>query len=358
MEKTPKQPEFNEDSSLPDTGDSLEYGDNTITPSVTTDTPSSTGQPGSTISPKQPDNLSTVNNVVIEPGDKSDKSTPPGRLRRLKEHFNIYLLVFVLLVIIAVVATTIIYINSNKANTSAVNATIDQQNLPAETLQELAANGVQVGDPKQVLNIQSNAVFAGTVLVKGELQIAGGLKIGSGSLTLPEVTVGGTANINQLQTQTLDVSGNTRLNSLSVNNGLSVNGNGTFNGGVTTPQLSVGRLQLNGDLSITRHLIAGGATPGRSNGGLGNGGTSSVSGSDTAGSISINTGGGATAGCMVTVNFANAYGSTPHVIITPVGSGAAGLSYYINRSANNFSVCTTTAPPSNSSFGFDYHVFE
>lgn len=297
--------------------------------------------------------------VATESGSKkSSEPMKPGRLRRLKDHFNIYLLIFLLLVVGAA-ATTIVYYIKHRQATPVSDIAIKQQNLPAETLQELAANGVQVGDPKQVLNVQSNAVFAGTVLVKGELQIASGLKIGSGSLTLPEVSVGGTASINQLQAQSLSVSGDGRVNSLSVSNNLNVNGNGSFNGGLTTPQLSVGRLQLNGDLSVSRHLVAGGANPGRSNGAaLGSGGTSSVSGSDIAGSISINTGGGAAAGCMVTVNFTTTYASTPHVVITPVGSGAAGIGYYINRSANNFSVCAASPPPSNSSFGFDYHVFE
>lgn len=282
----------------------------------------------------------------------------PGRLRRLWEHFNIYLLLFILIIVIAAIVTVVTYIR-NKSDSSAANGALTQQNLPADTLQELASNGVQVGDPKQVLNIQSNSVFAGAVLVKGELQVAGGLRIGSGSLSLPEVNVGGTAVVNDLQSQTLDVAGNTSINDLSVRRNVSVNGNGTFNGGLTTSSLSVGRLQLNGDLVISRHLVAGGATPGRNNGGaLGGGGTSSVGGSDTAGSISINTGGSPAAGCFITVNFTTAYNGTPHVIVTPVGSAAAGLNYYINRSNSNFSVCSTNSAPANSSFGFDYHVFE
>lgn len=289
-----------------------------------------------------------------------DQPTPKHRssLRRLWEHFNLYLLLFLLIFVVAGAVTVVTYLRNKSANTSSTGA-LTQQDLPAATLQDLASSGVQVGDPKQVLNIQSNSVFAGAVLVKGELQVAGGLRIGSGSLSLPEVNVGGNAVINNLQSQTLDVSGNTNINDLSVRRNVSVNGNGTFNGGLTTPSLSVGRLQLNGDLSISRHLTTGGATPGRNNGSaLGSGGTSSVGGTDTAGSISVNIGGSPVAGCFITVNFTAAYSTTPHVIITPVGSAAAALNYYINRSGANFSVCSTNAAAANTTFGFDYHVFE
>jgi hypothetical protein len=91
---------------------------------------------------------------------------------------------------------------------------------------------------------------------------------------------------------------------------------------------------------------------------VGSGGTASLGGSDTAGSITINTGGGTGAGCFATVNFVRKFNSTPHVIVTPVGSGAAGLGYYITRSTSDFSVCTTTPAPSGQTFGFDYFVVD
>ncbi len=292
--------------------------------------------------------------------DAAAAKTPKGAniIVRFWRHFNIYLLLFVLLAIIATVGVAVLYFKDRGAKVAGPG-TISQQNLPAETLQELASNGVQVGDPKQVLNVQSNSVFAGAVLVKGELQVAGGLKIGSGSLLIPEVNVGGSAVINQLQAQSLGVAGQGQINELAVLRNLNVNGSGTFNGGVTTPTLTVGKLQLNGDLSINRHLVAGGATPNRSNGNaLGSGGTSSLSGSDTAGSISINTGSAPAAGCFLTATFTGSFTSSPHIVITPVGSAAASLDYYINRSTTSFSVCTTTPAPANSAFGFDYHVFD
>ncbi len=303
-------------------------------------------------------NLSSVVTSDSTKPAAAKENSGPGVFKRFWQHFNIYLLLFLFIVILASVVMAVLYFRNRSASV-VTPGTIKQQNLPASALQDLAATGVQVGDPKQVLNVQSNAVFSGAVLVKGELQVAGGLKIGSGSLAVPEVNVGGVAIINQLQTQSLGVANQARVGEMSVLRNLSVNGSGSFNGGLTTPTLSVGRLQLNGDLSISRHIVIGGATPGRTNGSaLGGGGTSSVSGSDTAGSISINTGSSPAAGCFITVNFTNAFTSAPSVIVTPVGSSAASIDYYINRSAGSFSVCTANAAPANSTFGFDYHAFD
>lgn len=282
-----------------------------------------------------------------------------NKLRNLWDKLNIYLLIFVLLMLVSMVIVVALYFK-NKTVSTTPKSTIAPQNLSAGTLQQLANNGVQVGDPKQVLNIESNAVFQGQVLVKGELQVAGSIKIGGGNLTIPGLNVGGSATINQLQTQDLTVSGNASVSGqLTVQKGLSVTGSGNFSGPVSTPQLTTGTFQLSGNLIITRHITAGGSIPGRSGGNaLGSGGTVSLSGSDTAGSISIHTGGAASAGCFVTINFTQAFSGTPHVVVTPVGSGAAGLSFYINRSTSNFSVCTASPAPDQQSFGFDYIAFE
>jgi hypothetical protein len=99
--------------------------------------------------------------------------------------------------------------------------------------------------------------------------------------------------------------------------------------------------------------------PGRTQGNaLGGGGTSSVGGSDTAGSITINTGSNPSAGCFITVNFAAKFSGTPRVVISPVDAPAGGLAYYVTRNISSFSVCSNNAPAANASFGFDYIVFD
>lgn len=284
------------------------------------------------------------------------------KLKGLWNKLNIYFLLFALLMIVAaivVIVTVMKNNNSNTGNQNANNSSISSQNLTNSTLQELAKNSVTVGDPKQVLNVESNAVFQGTVLVRGDLQVAGTIKAG-GSISLPGISVSGSSTFGQVQVKTLAISGDTTMQgSLAVQNSLSVNGNGTFNGAVTAGTIRTSNLQLTGVLALDSHIAAGGPIPGSSGGGaLGAGGTSSISGSDTAGSISIHTGSAPGGGCFVTVNFASAFSTTPHVIVTPIGSAAAGLSYYVNRSTTQMSVCTISAAPAGQSFGFDYIVFD
>lgn len=339
-------------------GGSLEYtGDSSVSESADS---SSSEASESSVSKDPSESSSTASTEVkdaTDPTKPAKKVRKNGPLQRFWHHFNIYIVLFGLLVIVSVVIVTLIYLKS-RTTTVTPAGSIRSQSLSADTLKDLANNGTQIGDPKQVLNIQSNSVFSGAVLVRGELQVAGGLKLGSSSLSINDLTIGGSANINTLQAQSLNVAGASRSNDLTVLRNLTVNGASTINGGLTTPVLSVGRLQLNSDLSLTRHIVGGGATPARSNGtALGSGGTTTVSGSDTAGSITINTGGGPAAGCFVSLTFTSSFSGTPHVVVTPVGSAAASLNYYINRSNTGFSVCTTNAAPNNASFGFDYHIF-
>jgi hypothetical protein len=72
--------------------------------------------------------------------------------------------------------------------------------------------------------------------------------------------------------------------------------------------------------------------------------------------VNINTGSAPGAGCFITVNFVSRYTATPRVLLTPVGSAAGSVQYYVNRDSGSFSVCSSNVPPANSSFGFDYFV--
>lgn len=292
-------------------------------------------------------------------GDDAPKPAAPkgkgplGFLQRV----NIYLLLFILVVVIAVVIIAVGYLYNKKSENE--TKTVKTQTLSQDTLDKLANTDVTVGDPKQILSVQSNAVFAGTVLVRNSLEIANGLKVG-GSMSLNGLKVTGTSTFDTVQvSQDLAVTGNASVaGQLLVQKGLNVNGGGSFSGNISAGQITTSSLQLSGNLSVNRHIVVAGSTPGRSNGSaLGGGGTSSVSGTDTAGSITINTGSSPGAGCFITINFSNRFSSTPHVVITPVGADAAGLSYYVNRSTSNFSVCTASPAPAGQSFGFDYIIF-
>ena len=277
-------------------------------------------------------------------------------MRALFHRFNTYLLAFIFLLIVGIVIAVAAYLKSSNQNSP--NNSTQTQNLSASALQQLANNGTTIGGAKETLNIESNAVFQGAVLVRGNLQVAGTVTMG-GTLALQSLTVSGSGSFGQLQAKSISVAGNTGIQGQLTAASLSVAGGGSFNGTVTAPTIIANSLQLNGDLGLTHHIDTGGSIPGISRGGaLGGGGTVSVSGSDTAGSISIHTGSGASAGCFATLTFAHSFGSTPHVDVTPIGFSAASLNYYVNRSTSSFSVCAANNPPSGASFGFDYVILD
>jgi cytoskeletal protein CcmA (bactofilin family) len=274
------------------------------------------------------------------------------RIRGLITHLNIYLLLFIFIVVLSGGIVLVAFQRDKKAATP---TTITTQPLTSDTLNQLKNTEAKVGDPKQTLTIESNAIFSGKVLVRDSLDVAGSLKVG-GNLTLPGLTVSGTGNIAQIQGNSLAINGNGSFQGqVTIQKNLTVSAGATFGGPISAPVITTQSLQMSGDLQVTRHIDAGGGTPGKSDGSaLGNGGTSSVSGTDTAGTITINTGGSPGTGCFTTVNFTQKFSGTPHVVVTPVGSAAAGLNYYINRNNSNFSVCTTNPAPAGQTFSFDY----
>lgn len=295
--------------------------------------------------------LSTLEDRAITP------DTPPPKqpfFKRLWRRFNIYMLLFVLLLLVAIGVVVFFTVKDKQQTTS--NA-VNTQGLSESELKQLANTDSTIGSTKQTLNIESNAIFSGTVLVRNDLEVAGTIRV-NGALALPGITVSGSSSFNQIQASTVGITGAATVQgTLTAKGGINVNGNSNFSGNVSATQITTGSLQLNGDLILTRHITAGGPIPGISQGiALGGGGTASVSGSDTTGSVTINTGGSPGAGCFATISFTRAFNGTPHVVITPVGASAAGLQYYINRSTSNFSICTATSAPSSQTFGFDYIV--
>jgi hypothetical protein len=288
-------------------------------------------------------------------GGESPKAKKESALKKFWRKFNIYLLMFIFVVMIAV---AIVVFMTYKAKQD-TQKTIAAQQLTQDALKQLSNTDVTVGDAKQVLTVQSNAVFAGSVLIKSALEVAGNLQVGGG-LKLTSLQVSDSSQLSDTTVNNLTVSGTLNLQgALTIKNGINVTGNSGFAGNVTTTSLTTGQLQLNGDLNITSHISAGGTTPSASRGtGVGGGGTISLTGSDTAGSISINTGSSPPAGCFASVTFTKKFNSTPHVNITPIGVGAAGLGYYVDRTTTGFSICTATPAPAASNFGFDYIIFD
>jgi len=324
--------------------------------------------------PEDSDDLSTLEDkgTTVEGGDSAgdastleegaadtDKPTKPQKPKRSIKNFaariNIYLLFFILLIIIAAIVTFVSYQKNREEidKKEALNTAV----LSQETLDQLKQSDVKVGDPKQILNVESNAIFSGKVLIRDGLEVAGQLKIG-GPLNLPGITVSGSSSFDQVAINNLQISGNATVQGqLAIEQGLTVRGSVSIGGALSAAQLTIDTLQVNRDLQLNRHIDAGGGTPGISPGGaLGGGGTTSVSGTDTAGTVNINAGGGAGNGCFATINFTQKFNTTPHVVITPVGASGGNVNYYINRSATNFSICANGAV--SGSFAFDYIVID
>lgn len=276
--------------------------------------------------------------------------------KRLTRRVNVYFLAFILLVIIAAVITAVVYLNSQK---TAPVPNIATQTLTADALKQLANNDVMIGGSSQTLTIQGNAIIDGQTLARGKLDVAGTLQ-SSGKITGPSLTISGTSNLGATQIKSLRVQGSTAIKGDTTLANLNVAGTSTFNGAVTASQITVSSLLLSGNakLEIPNHIRFSGPTPSRSidRGVLGSGGSAAISGSDTSGTVDINTGGSPAAGCFVRVTFRTVFTNKPHVIISPVGSAAGQTTYYVNRDQAGFSICVATGAPAHKSFSFDYFV--
>lgn len=286
--------------------------------------------------------------------DPSVKKLSP--LKKFFRKVNIYFLLFLLVLVVAGVITAVNYLNSQKVEPE---PEIASQKLTEETLKQLANTDATVGNTSQTLTIQGNATIAGQTLARGNLNVAGNFQTG-GSIQGPNLTISGTSNLGTAQINSLQVAQDTAIQGNTTMRDLSVSGSATFSGPVTVSQLSVTRLILSGNavLSVPNHISFTGPSPSRSITAsvLGSGGTVSISGSDTSGTINISTGNNPTAGCFARITFQQAFTSQPRVIVSPVGAGAGQSQYYVDRNNAGFSICTAAPAPANQVFGFDYFV--
>lgn len=276
--------------------------------------------------------------------------------KKLYRKINIYFLIFVIIMVVAGAIALVMFFNSQKPP---VNPDIQSQSLTTEELKQLANTDASVGSTAQTLTIQGSAVINGQTLARGNLNVAGNIQSG-GSLQAPSLTVSGATNLNDTQVNGLQVAGNTAIQGTTTIRDLNVSGTTSLSGPVTASQITVTRLILSGNasLEVPNHISFTGATPNRTTNGavLGGGGSANLSGSDTAGTININTGNNPTAGCFMSVRFNQAFSRQPRVIVSPVGAAAGQLQYYVDRNTTTFSLCTVNAPGANQAFSFDYFI--
>jgi cytoskeletal protein CcmA (bactofilin family) len=292
--------------------------------------------------------------LAIEGGKPAKKLNP---LKKFFKRFNVYLLLFLLIVVVASVVSIVGYLNGKKTPKS---PTIGNQTLTQDQLKQLANSDATVGDTGQTLTVQGNAVFSGQVLIRSNLNVAGTIQLGT-KLSVPSLDVSGNTSLADTQINTLQVAqGSTFQGVVTLQNGLNVAGASSFSGPITANQITVTKLIMSGNsvLQVPNHIAFTGPSPARAfNAGvLGAGGTASVNGSDTTGTVNINSGSSPVAGCFLTLTFASKFTSTPHVVVSPIGAAAGQMQWYVNRSTTSFSVCTNTAAPGNQAFGFDYFI--
>lgn len=288
-----------------------------------------------------------------------DNELPEKKVSPFKKFIkkiNVYLLIFIILLVVAGAIAIVSYLNSQKPP---VEADIQNQALTTEALKSLANTDASVGNTAQTLTIQGSAIINGQTLARGNLNVAGNLQTG-GSIQAPTITISGATNLGDTQMNSLQIAGATAIQGTTTLRDLSVSGTSSFSGAMTASQITVTRLILSGNasLEVPNHVSFTGSTPSRTTNGavLGNGGSANLSGSDTAGTINVNSGNNPTSGCFITVRFNQAFPRQPRVIVSPSGAAAGQMQFYTERNTTTFSVCSANAPAANQSYAFDYFV--
>ncbi|MDB5162704.1 MAG: hypothetical protein JWN28_311 [Candidatus Saccharibacteria bacterium] len=303
---------------------------------------------------KEQSEQAAANPSPSTPTDPTAKKVSP--LKKFFKKINVYLLIFIILVVVAAAIAAVNYLNSQKAP---VEPTIASQELTEDALKDLANTDASVGSASQTLTIQGNAIISGQTLMRGNLNVAGNIQSG-GSIQGPSLTISGASNLGQAQINSLQVATNVAVQGSTTLRDLNVAGTSSFSGPITASQITVTRIIMSGNavLQIPNHISFTGASPSRTANAsvLGSGGTASINGSDTTGTVSINTGNNPTPGCFVRVNFQQSFSNAAHVLISPVGAGAGATDYYVDRNNSGFSICTVNASPANQAFAFDYFV--
>jgi hypothetical protein len=235
-------------------------------------------------------------------------------------------------------------------------------NLTPEEINKLSEIGSSLGNNGQVLNIGADTIFRNKIDVSGDLSVGGHFNA-NGPVTLSELNISGTTALSGLNVgSNMTVSGIASFQKginvtglAAVNGNLSVSGATSVNA-LNATTISVQTIAITGPLTIS-HLRTQGPAPAAAAGtAVGGGGTVSISGNDTAGTVNINTGNTPPAGILATITFRAAYSTTVHVLLTPLSGAAASTPAYVTRSGGAFQIHTDAPAPAGSSLSYDYFV--
>ncbi len=343
--------------------------------------------------PPAPEELSTADSsgttsVIDGKSDESvasvgASSAPKSPLRPRNatyrpSHKATFIGIGIVLMILTINAAVIAFLSSGQGN-SAAQANRKDVTLSSTTLNGLGVSRNSVGSQGTELTIGPDTQFNGKVVVVGDTDIQGELKL-KGTFSAPEASfvklkagdasftkanINGDATASSLVLRKdMTIAGTSRVQGpaiysglVTVNNSLNVAGNLSVGGVLSTRNFQANSLVSTSTLTIGGHIITRGSVPSISKGG-GVSGVATVSGSgnDAAGTVAITLGVGASAsGTLASVSFNNAYSGTPRVIVSPF-DGSLG-SFYVEKSSTGFSV-RTNSTLGTGSYGFDYFVVQ
>jgi hypothetical protein len=144
----------------------------------------------------------------------------------------------------------------------------------------------------------------------------------------------------------LNVSGQTTLATLTVTGDAVIQG-----------ELTVATAHVTGRLLVDGHIVSGGDAPTIATAAgqvLG----SSVDGTDTAGTVTLNGDAASHAGALATVTFNQAYDKVPRIVLTPTNADALSIKVYLQKTATGFTIVTDDTPIAGKSYQFDYIIVE
>lgn len=254
----------------------------------------------------------------------------------------------------------------------------EEVTLSSASLDELGVSRTPIGDLGTELTVGPDAIFRGSVAISGDTTIAGALTLNSsftatdgnfaalqgGETSLTSLNVNQdttTSNLNVREELVVDGAARfqgtvTASQLVTINNNLNVTGSLAVGGTLSVRTLAVSSLSIDTSLTLGGKIITRGAAPSVSAGpGVGSNGTVSISGTDTAGTVAVNVGTGGGNGTVAFITFRSAYGTTPKVVITPVGRSVGD--FYINRSGAGFTIQVSNAL-SPGGYAFDYFVVQ
>lgn len=344
--------------------------------SAPTPTSENSGQPEpETLQPRSSETAAGAETTEALPTSSKDGQPVHRRIYRPSHRATFIGLgaVTVILIINAIIIGLVIRGQGGQTNQPTGQVTISQ-----DALDKLGVNQTGIGGSGVQLNITPDTNFKGNVVVGGDLQAAGQLKLNGtfsassarfttldgGNTSLNQLAVSGNSTLANLNVPTsFVVAGTTRLQGavtvtqlFTVNNSVNISGNLSVGAALSAGSVSGGTVAAISNLVIGGHVITSGSVPTVSAGSstvLGSNGSVSISGNDQTGTVAFNVGVGSSGGGRIaTVTFRSLYSNTPHVVITPIGNVGT---FYISRDGSGFSIYVGGAL-SPGGYAFDYIV--